>query len=336
MNKLFSEIYLQMIGLVCLVVFLPFKANSSEIIYLSLDSCRQLALENNNALKISKEKVASAQWDKKYAISQYFPKISAMGTYMWNEKDLKLIDFGPIHADLTQLVGTMPDMLKPFVAPMIPGLKNVLGKVEAATVLDIQNMYLGSVSLMQPIFMGGKIVACQQIAQYAEKLALSMSDNEMQDMIYRTDELYWQIVSLEYKKQLSNNYVGMLQKMDTNMQALIGEGISTASDGLAVKVKLNEAEIALLKVENGLNLSKMMLAQMCGLPLEANLQLEDELPAISKNSKESTQSIQKSSKEILVTDQVLQEAFAQRNELKSLLYAEKIFHKKEAVVLADM
>ena len=134
--------------------------------------------------------------------------------------------------------------------------------------LDIQNIWVGSVSLVQPVFMGGKIINYNQITKYAKQLAESMNDQQLQDVICKTDETYWQVISLVNKNKLADAYVDLLRKTDHDMTAMINEGVATEADGLSVKVKLNEAEMAQTKVDNGLALSRMLLAQICGLPLE--------------------------------------------------------------------
>lgn len=48
---------------------------------------------------------------------------------------------------------------------------------------DTRNMYAGAVTLTQPIFMGGKIVAYNKITKYAEQLAESQHATGMQDII---------------------------------------------------------------------------------------------------------------------------------------------------------
>jgi outer membrane protein TolC len=57
---------------------------------------------------------------------------------------------------------------------------------------------------------------------------------------------------------------------------MIDEGVATRSDGLSVDVKVNEAEMTLTKVNDGLTLSRMLLNQLCGLPLNEPVTLEDE------------------------------------------------------------
>ncbi|MEA4809091.1 TolC family protein [Macellibacteroides fermentans] len=268
---------------------------------LTLDECRSLAIQNNKELQIAGEKVRVAGYDKQAALTKYFPQVSAMGTYMRNQKDINLLD------DKT-----------------VAGLGKLLPiDVGAFTHLDIQDVWLGNVSLVQPVFMGGKIIAYNQITKYAKELAQSMNDLKLQDVIYKTDEAYWQVVSLVNKKKLADSYVSLLRKMDTDVQALIEEGVATQVDGMSVRVKLNQAEMAQTKVDNGLALSRMALAQLCGLPLEESLALADENIESLPESASSTGSYS------------VEEAFINRQELKSLDYAVRIYKKKEKIALAE-
>ena len=268
---------------------------------LTLDECRSLAIQNNKELQIAGEKVRVAGYDKQAALTKYFPQVSAMGTYMRNQKDINLLD------DKT-----------------VAGLGKLLPiDVGAFTHLDIQDVWLGNVSLVQPVFMGGKIIAYNQITKYAKELAQSMNDLKLQDVIYKTDEAYWQVVSLVNKKKLADSYVSLLRKMDTDVQALIEEGVATQVDGMSVRVKLNQAEMAQTKVDNGLALSRMALAQLCGLPLEESLALADENIESLPESASSSGSFS------------VEEAFINRQELKSLDYAVRIYKKKEKIALAE-
>ena len=104
---------------------------------------------------------------------------------------------------------------------------------------------------------------------------------------------------------------------------MIYEGVATEADGLSVKVKLNEAEMAQTKVENGLALTRMLLAQICGLSLEEDLSLADE--KLDNFPVETTQA-----------SADLNEAFMNRNELRSLDLATKIYKRKERIALAEM
>ena len=282
---------------------------------LTLEACRDLAVRNNKELQISAEKIRMANEEKKAARTKYFPQISANGAYLWNQKDLNLLDMGKLNSMLASSLGGVAEL---------PAIQQAMGAVGEAQHLDIQNIWVGNVSLVQPVFMGGKIVTYNQITNYAKELAKLMNAQQLQDLLYKTDETYWQVVQLVNKKKLVDAYVDLLRKTNEDVSALIEEGVATQADGLSVKVKLNEAEMAQTQVDNGLALSRMLLAQICGLPMDEPLRLADEalddfpLPAED---------------EVAVD---VNEAFLNRNELQALDLASKIYKKKERIVLADL
>lgn len=281
---------------------------------LTLEECRNLAIQNNKELQISGEKIKMADNEKKAAFTKYFPQLSANGAYMWNQKDINLLDMGALSSSLISSLGGLAQL---------PMIQHLMSGVNDMQHLDVQNIWVGNVSLVQPVFMGGKIVNYNQITKFAKQLAESMNNLQLQDLIYKTDETYWQVISLVNKKKLADAYVDLLRKMDSDVTAMIYEGVATEADGLSVKVKLNEAEMAQTKVENGLALTRMLLAQICGLSLEEDLSLADE--KLDNFPVETTQA-----------SADLNEAFMNRNELRSLDLATKIYKRKERIALAEM
>lgn len=281
---------------------------------LTLEECRNLAIQNNKELQISGEKIKMADNEKKAAFTKYFPQLSANGAYMWNQKDINLLDMGALSSSLSSSLGGLAQL---------PMIQHLMSGVNDMQHLDVQNIWVGNVSLVQPVFMGGKIVNYNQITKFAKQLAESMNNLQLQDLIYKTDESYWQVISLVNKKKLADAYVDLLRKMDSDVTAMIYEGVATEADGLSVKVKLNEAEMAQTKVENGLALTRMLLAQICGLSLEEDLSLADE--KLDNFPVETTQA-----------SADLNEAFMNRNELRSLDLATKIYKRKERIALAEM
>ena len=151
--------------------------------HLSLQDCRNLAVQNNKELQVSAEKIKVAGYDKKAALTKYFPQVSATGAYLWNQKDLNLLDMEQLSSQLASSLGGLAEL---------PAVKQALGAVDEIQHLDIQNVWVGSVSLVQPVFMGGKIVTYNQITDYMHELAKSMNQQQLQDLLYKTDETYWQ------------------------------------------------------------------------------------------------------------------------------------------------
>lgn len=269
---------------------------------LTLEECRSLAIQHNKELQMADQKIKAADNERKEALTKYFPQVSAMGAYLHNQKNIKLVDWG-IFGPAGELI---PSKIRDFFE------------------LDIHNVWVGDISLVQPVFMGGKIVAYNQITEYARKLAESMRDTELQDLIYSIDETYWQVVSLVNKKRLADAYVELLRKTDRDVQIMIEEGVATQAEGLSVRVKLNQAEMAQTKVDNGLSLTRMLLAQICGLPVDSDIRVADErIESVPVRPRQ-------------VASVNVQEALANRDELKSLDYAVRIYQKQETVALSEM
>lgn len=311
--------------------------------FLSLDSCRALALANNKDLLISNEKISAAHYQRKAAFTNYLPNFSATGAYMRNQKEFSLLNndqkaalsglgtnlAGPIQQAATEIATAHPDL-----APLISSLSGKLGAVlpaldQAGNSLvdalrtDTRNVYAGAITLTQPLYMGGKIRAYNKITKYAEELAQEQHHGGMQEVIMSTDQAYWQVISLvNNKKKLAEGYLKLLQQLDSDVEKMINEGVATKADGLSVRVKVNEAEMTLTKVEDGLSLARMLLCQLCGIDLSSPITLADE------NMEDIP---------LLTTDPHfdLSTAYENRPEIRSLELATQIYKQKVNVTRAE-
>ena len=85
---------------------------------------------------------------------------------------------------------------------------------------------------------------------------------EEQSLLLSVDKAYWQIVSLKNKKTLAESYRNTPARLDSDIEKMIAEGVATKANELSVSVKLNEAEMTLTKVCDGLTLSRMVLCEL--------------------------------------------------------------------------
>ena len=141
---------------------------------------------------------------------------------------------------------------------------------------DTRNMMAGAVTVTQPVFMGGAIIAANKMADINEQMATNSLEMKRQGTLYNIDQAYWQVVSLRHKQTLAESYVALVKKLKADVQKMIDQGVATKGDGLSVGVRVNEAEMALTQVKDGLALSKMLLCQLIGLPVDENIMLADE------------------------------------------------------------
>ena len=322
-----------------LTILLSAAFSSKAQNVLSLDSCRALALANNKELLISNEKINAAHYQRKAAFTNYLPNISATGAYMRNQKEFSLLNdaqkgalsgLGNSISGPLQQAGQVIAQIHPELAPLIsqlggelvPTLNGVGESLVDAFRTDTRNVYAGAITLTQPLYMGGKIRADNKITRYAEELARQQHHSGMQEVILSTDQAYWRVISLVNKKKLAEGYLELLQKLDSDVEKMIAEGVATKADGLSVRVKVNEAEMTLTKVEDGLSLSRMLLCQLCGLDLGTPIVLADEqmenLPLAETN-----------------TQFDINTAYANRPEIHSLELATQIYKQKVNVTRAE-
>ena len=260
---------------------------------LSLDSCRQMALRNNKQMSVSKVKQDVAANLRKSARTKYLPHVSAIGTYQYTSEPISILsetqktEFSNLGTTIgTGLVQSMAELMLQHpalaqvmakVGPVSEEMLNGLGqKIVDAFDTDTRHLFVGSVMFTQPLFMGGSIIAMNKMADINEKMAANSVEARRQATIYKLDQAYWQVVSLCHKQKLAESYLDLVKKLDTDVYKMIEEGVATKSDGLSVDVKVNEAEMTLTKVNDGLVLSRMLLNQLCGLPLDEEVILADE------------------------------------------------------------
>ena len=252
----------------------------------SLDSCRAMALRNNKQMLINATRIEGAEYQREVARAAYFPSIDFVGGYTYNQKELSIFDsdqmlpvktFNPATGSYEFTIAKNPITGKPITSPdgrPVPQEVALIPK-EAMT-YNTHNLFFGALTLTQPVYMGGKIKALNRITEYSTQMAEMQHQRDAEDIIYNVDVAYWQVVSLDAKERLAESYVSLLDTLSRNVKAMWREGVATRSDTLMVRVKLNQAQVDLSKVKDMLSLSRMALAQLCGLPIDSPLRLVDE------------------------------------------------------------
>ncbi len=270
---------------------------------LTLEECRHLALTQSKELSITKEKALVAQSTRRAAYTSYLPELTLKAGYIYNPNPIQLLSeeqkarLGQLGTGLTSAMGSNPALAQavatiaakhPDMLPLVNSLSGALtpmlaqslnqvgGSLVEALQPETKHIYGGVLTLTQPLYVGGKIRAYNTMARLGESLANEQVHAKEQELILSTEQAYWQVVSLVAKKRLALSYVELLGRLSGDVDKMIAEGVATKSDGLNIAVRLNEAEIALAKVEDGLGLARMLLCQVVGLPLEAEIRLQDE------------------------------------------------------------
>ena len=266
---------------------------------LTLEQCRELALGATQS-QASQELKAAAEDNRKAALAAMFPRVSANSAYTWTNAKMRLLpsemnlgagtaiisqdgssqffwDEGSAMGQLIQsgkeatLVSDQVQALADASGQMIAdGYKEIYDQLN----LNTSHLFVAQVGLTQPIYVGGRLAALYDLSKLAEQTVSLETDKKHDDIIVSVDEAYWRVVSVSRKQQLAEQYYNLLCQLENDVTEALSEGLVTQADLLKVTTKRGEAEVKKLQAENGLVLSKMALAQVCGLPLDEPIEVD--------------------------------------------------------------
>jgi hypothetical protein len=282
-----------------IVVTLSFAGQARAQRVLTLDSCRSLAKEHSRTLQQKDEEIKAAHAKKQQVMTNFFPQVAARGVYLHMQKELHLIDWDKPLGHLNFLI---PERLRH------------LGTV------DLRNLWVGNVTAIQPLFLGGKIISGYKMASLAERLQGELRQTAETEVETKLDETYWQVVSLRSKERLLDQLVRLLEQTVRDVDASIDAGVATKADGLSVRTKLSEAEVKRSQVVNGLELSRMLLADLCGLSEDEPFTLAEE-----GHLQELLLSTQTAP---IARDEDTEAAIERRSEIRSLRLVDSIYSKR--------
>ena len=231
MKKIFSLI----VGLACC------GSAAAQQTY-TLDQLKQLAVENNYNLRSARNAIQQSKEVKSEAFTKFFPQVSALGFGFQNNKPMIDLDI------------ELPDV----IAGLIPQ-----DLIPANISLMKKGVY-GSVSAIQPVFMGGQIINGNKMAKVgieASELQLEASEDQVE---LTTEQYYWQMVSLKEKQQTLKAVLDMLTQLEKDVTNMVRVGAVNRNDLLQVQLRKGEIETAQLELENGLATISQLLAQHVG------------------------------------------------------------------------
>ena len=208
----------------------------------TLEQLKQLAVENNYSLRSARNAIEQSKEVKSEAFTKYFPQVSALGLGFQNNKPMIDLDI------------ELPDVIASFIPQdLIPANISLMKK----------GVY-GSVSAIQPVFMGGQIVNGNKLAKVgveASELQLEASEDQVE---LTTEQYYWQMVSLKEKQQTLKAVLDMLETLEKDVSNMVRVGAVNRNDLLQVQLRKGEVETAQLELENGLATVSQLLAQHIG------------------------------------------------------------------------
>jgi outer membrane protein TolC len=270
------HLFFRVFVLLCFTGGFYLQAQSS----LSLDSCRRLALTNNNQAQSAKMQLQKMRYEVNAYRANFFPRISLQGMYLFTTGEFNYHKrFDMYNTNIPAMVGNLPlpDWALPYLNMFYKSIY-----IDLDINVKPNNTFMAGVMFEQPVFMGGKIITAYKMARTGRQMAQLNIERTDAEVILKTDQAYWQYVKVLEMHNTALKYKEVVENVYHDVQNGVETGMVSENDKMKVKVKLTEADLMLRQAENGKRLAQMNLCMMTGLnlftvivPLDT---LSDELP----------------------------------------------------------
>lgn len=222
----------------------------------TLQQLKDSALQNNIAIRSARHGIAAAAEQRKEAFTKYFPSISGTGLWFNANKGMAQTSITPSEL-VPQSLGTA--LASSFPASVLADLANPI------TVSMMKNGTIAGITAVQPVFVGGQIINGNKLAKVGEeanRLQLQLAENDVEK---QTEQYYWQLVSLQEKMKTLAAVEALLADIYKDVDVAVRAGVAMRNDQLQVKLRQNDIESQKLKVQNGIDIVRLLMAQYCGL-----------------------------------------------------------------------
>ncbi len=262
-----------------LFVFLALKSPAQEV--LTLERSRQMALSHNEDLRIARMQIHKAQEERAAARTFRLPAFSASGTGIYQDKDFDMELILPTQVPDPATGELVPNlMLHPVTGePIIGPDGNPVFNMYAWLPLEVSlnGAYILGLNMDQPVYTGGKINAGNRMADIGLDMAHENLSLQRMNTILATDQAYWTFISVTEQVKLAEQALEMLEEFVQLARNSHEVGLASRNDLLKAQVEYNNTKLNLQKARNGLELSRMQLCRITGLPFDMQIIAADTL-----------------------------------------------------------
>ena len=244
--------------IIALILNLSVMAQETDtLLRLSVNDCIDLALQNNITLKNNQLEIEKARATKKEAQTAYLPNVTAQALAF--DALNPMLSFGIEDIDNALVRQTLYNLYAQYGAAL--GLKKEYSFAQDGVVLNAM--------AVEPVFAGGRIYHGNQLAKLGIEAAEYQARIQEDEVRLQTESLYWQIVSLQEKIAALDQLDQLLDTLDKDLKGAIEAGLMMPTDQYKVTLKKNESQLNRKKLNDGITLLKMALAQTIGIDWQA-------------------------------------------------------------------
>ncbi len=222
---------------------------------LTLEECVSLALENNARIRTAELSVNASRETTMEVFTGYFPSVSLNG------------------AAFTANHGMLRHSFDLPLSALGIGLQDM-----AFDMSLLKKGTVAGVNLIQPVFLGGRIVNGNRLARLGTEVSRLQQRQTADDVRRKVEEYYWQVVSLHSKRHTLDKVIAVLDTLCSQVKSYVDAGVATSNDLLEVKLKRNELLVAATELDNGISVVRMLLSQFVGKGISGSVDVASEIP----------------------------------------------------------
>ncbi|MCK9344016.1 MAG: TolC family protein, partial [Massilibacteroides sp.] len=219
---------------------------------LTLQQVRELAVANNIVTRSADNALIQAQEQQKEAKTNYFPQVNAVGVGFKTNVDMIKANIATNEVIPSSLAQLIPTELAVKIPANIP-------------VNMVDHGLMVGVTAVQPLYMGGQIINGNRLAKVNVEAKQLQSQTSKKSVLLQAEQYFWQIITLKEKQKTLDVVGDMLSNLEKDASVAVKSGVGMRNDLLSVQLKQNEVESARLKLDNGLKLARLVLAQYIGM-----------------------------------------------------------------------
>lgn len=206
-----------------ILIFLSVQVNA---INLSVSECREMALRNDEDIKIAQNRVRQSDLDRGIAKSAYLPKFDINGSALYLTPN--------------------PSM-------------------GASMDLNMKGVYMAGISLTQPVFTGGKIITANKLSKVGKQIADDQLEATTMDIIAEAEKTYWMYVAVLSKISMIEAYMTQLDSIYNFTRDAYELGLTTSLNISRVETRQAELQYRLKQAQTGADLCRMSLCRIIGV-----------------------------------------------------------------------
>lgn len=264
-----------------LIAFMTALSGAISAVEMPLVEALARMESGNQSIKAGQARVESAEYGRKAARGNFMPVVKLELVAEHLDRDL-VLDLDPIREAMLQLQsGDMvtQQMLSGHMqgaAPLTPAQQEAVRQgayqqLDAAVphfldTVKAQNHWLGNVTVYQPLFHGGKILAASRIAESRTRVASQEQERRLADLRKDFSRLYIQASILRSSIRLREGALEAMESHRARAQTLVEQGMVDRTALLRAQMALADGRTALADDHMKLQSIAITLAQMANSP----------------------------------------------------------------------